>query len=135
MFGWFKKSDGAPLISGDRCNSFYQFEMCRMKYEDLRKRVLRILVRENLLTPPVDFERSIHLDVDDSNVLYFYHSAREEYVSGNVLTRDVFDPKNQTLFDLPVVLDQRRTRLYVWNDRERLLVLSATCFTPDPKGK
>lgn len=34
---------------------------------------------------------------------------------------------------IPLRLDQPETRLVAWDDYEQLQVLSATCFTPEPK--
>jgi hypothetical protein len=41
--------------------------------------------------------------------------------------------KSMVLMRVPVLLGCPETRFIQWDDYEQMLVLSATCFTPDPK--
>ena len=87
------------------------------------KSFMRREVRRDRLTEHLG---RIELDLDDSATL------RQELRSLN--DRYGFQPSNVVKFlGIPVLMDRPETRVVRWDEYERLKVLSATCFTPDPR--
>jgi hypothetical protein len=69
--------------------------------------------------------RRVELSVDDSEVMRRYVEWREDFP---------FRMEGDLRFHgIPLLLNRPETMVVRWDEYEQLKVLSATCFTPDPK--